>query len=82
MANIKPFKAYFYNKDKVGDLSTVVAPTVYNINDDTKDKLYSINEYNSLSKNNMNYFLYCFLSMYHKIFDIRKIFYIRQVSNE
>ena len=38
MANIKPFKAYFYNKDKVGDLSTVVAPTMYNINDDTKDK--------------------------------------------
>ena len=32
MANIKPFKAYFYNKDKVGDLSTVVAPTMYNIN--------------------------------------------------
>ena len=48
MANIKPFKAYFYNKDKVGDLSTVVAPTVYNINDDTKDKLYSINEYNAV----------------------------------
>lgn len=48
MANIKPFKAYFYNKDKVGDLSTVVAPTMYNINDDTKDKLYSINEYNAV----------------------------------
>ena len=48
MANIKPLKAYFYNKDKVGDLSTVVAPTMYNINDDTKDKLYSINEYNAV----------------------------------
>ena len=48
MANIKPFKAYFYNKDKVGDLSTVVAPTMYNINNDTKDKLYAINEYNAV----------------------------------
>ena len=44
MANIKPFKAYFYNSAKVGDISTVVAPTVYNISDDVKSELYKSNE--------------------------------------
>ncbi len=48
MANIKPFKAYFYNSDKVGDISTVVAPTVYNLSNDEKDKLYAANEYNAV----------------------------------
>ncbi len=48
MANIKPFKAYFYNSDKVGDISTVVAPTVYNLEDDAKDKLYAANDYNAV----------------------------------
>lgn len=48
MANIKPFKAYFYNSDKVGDISTVVAPTVYNLSDDAKNKLYAANEYNAV----------------------------------
>ena len=48
MANIKPFKAYFYNSAKVGDISTVVAPTVYNISDDVKSELYKSNEYNAI----------------------------------
>ena len=48
MANIKPFKAYFYNSAKVGDVSTVVAPTRYNISDDIKTDLYKSNEYNAI----------------------------------
>lgn len=48
MANIKPFKAYFYNSAKVGDVSTVVAPTRYNISDDVKNELYKSNEYNAI----------------------------------
>lgn len=48
MANIKPFKAYFYNSAKVGDVSTVVAPTRYNISDDVKNDLYKSNEYNAI----------------------------------
>lgn len=48
MANIKPFKAYFYNSAKVGDVSTVVAPTRYNISDEVKNELYNANEYNAI----------------------------------
>lgn len=48
MANIKPFKAYFYNSAKVGDISTVVAPTRYNISDNEKNELYKSNEYNAI----------------------------------
>lgn len=48
MANIKPFKAYFYNSAKVGDVSTVVAPTRYNISDDIKSELYKSSEYNAI----------------------------------
>ena len=48
MANIKPFKAYFYNKDKVGDISTVVAPTRYNISEEARNTLYNSNDYNAV----------------------------------
>lgn len=48
MANINPFKAYFYNSAKVGDVSTVVAPTRYNIAEDTKNDLYKSNDYNAI----------------------------------
>ena len=48
MANLKPFRAYFYNSAKVGDISTVVAPTRYNISDDMKNDLYKSNEYNAI----------------------------------
>lgn len=48
MAKIKPFKGYFYNEDKVGELSSVLAPTSYNIAGDEKDKLYNYNKYNAV----------------------------------
>lgn len=48
MANIKPFKGYRYNSAKVGDISTVVTPTQYSIDDEEKDKLYALNDYNAI----------------------------------
>lgn len=48
MANIKPFRGYRYNGDKTGDISTVIAPTQYNISDEEKAKLYEMNEYNAV----------------------------------
>lgn len=48
MANIKPFRGYRYNGDKTGDISTVIAPTQYNIGDEEKAKLYEMNEYNAV----------------------------------
>ena len=48
MANIKPLKGYRYNKEKTGDISTVIAPTQYNISDEEKSKLYEMNEYNAV----------------------------------
>ena len=48
MANIKPFKAYFFNSEKVGDLSTIVSPTKYNMTDDERNKFYDLNEYNAV----------------------------------
>lgn len=48
MANIKPFRGYRYNKEKTGDISTVIAPTQYNISDEEKAKLYEMNEYNAV----------------------------------
>lgn len=48
MANIKPFKGYRYNSEKCGDISTVIAPTKYNIDDEAKSKLYELNEYNAV----------------------------------
>ena len=48
MANIKPFKGYFYNSEKVGDIATVVAPTRYNSTPEEQDALYNMNEYNAI----------------------------------
>lgn len=48
MANIKPFKGYFYNSEKVGNIATVVAPTKYNMTEDERDTLYNMNEYNAI----------------------------------
>lgn len=48
MANIKPFRGYRYNSEKVGEIANVLAPTQYNISDDEKSKLYELNEYNSV----------------------------------
>ncbi|MGM9937046.1 MAG: DUF1015 family protein [Candidatus Ornithomonoglobus sp.] len=46
MANIKPFRGYIYNVDKVGDLGNVVAPMRYNITDEEKARLYGMSDYN------------------------------------
>lgn len=48
MTNIVPFKGYFYNPEKVGDLSSVVAPTQYNVSEEIRNKLYELNEYNAV----------------------------------
>lgn len=48
MANIKPFRGYRYNIEKVGDISTVIAPTKYNIGDEEKSRLYDMSEYNAV----------------------------------
>lgn len=48
MANIRPFKGYLYNPDRVKNISTVLAPTRYNIGEETRDKLYEINKYNAV----------------------------------
>ena len=46
MANIKPFKGYRYNPEKISDMGNVVAPLRYSIGDDEKSKLYELDEYN------------------------------------
>ena len=48
MANIKPFKGYFYNSEKVGDVQSVIAPTKYNISEDERRQLYELNDYNAV----------------------------------
>ena len=48
MANIKPFKGYRYNTEKVGDMSTVIAPTKYNMGDEERSSYYDRNEYNAV----------------------------------
>lgn len=48
MANIKPFKGYRYNVEKVGDLGLVVSPPYYNIREEEKVALYDLSEYNSV----------------------------------
>lgn len=48
MANIKPFKGYRYNSEKIEDLGTVVSPPYYNISDGEKAELYDLSEYNSI----------------------------------
>lgn len=48
MANIKPFKGYLYNPDKVNDIATVLAPTRYNISDEQRNALYDMNKYNAV----------------------------------
>ncbi len=46
MANIKPFRGYRYNAEKVSDLANVMAPLKYNIDDDQKSALYEMDEHN------------------------------------
>ncbi|MDO5397850.1 MAG: DUF1015 domain-containing protein [bacterium] len=48
MANIKPFKGYIYNTDKVGDRGNVISPPYYNLPHDVKKELYDMSEFNSV----------------------------------
>lgn len=48
MANIKPFRGYRYNPDKVEDVATVVSPPYYNMLSEDKDILYNRSPYNSV----------------------------------
>lgn len=48
MANIKPFKGYRYNPEKISNLGTVASPPYYNISDEEKEGLYALSEYNSI----------------------------------
>ncbi|MCD8390925.1 MAG: DUF1015 domain-containing protein [Firmicutes bacterium] len=48
MANIKPFKGYRYNVEKVGSMSNVVCPSYYKLNDQKRAALYNVSEYNAV----------------------------------
>lgn len=48
MANIKPFKGYRYNTEKIGNLGLVASPPYYNISDAEKAELYEMSDYNSI----------------------------------
>ncbi|MCI5605024.1 MAG: DUF1015 domain-containing protein [Clostridia bacterium] len=48
MANIKAFKGYRYNSEKINNIGTVVSPPYYNISDKEKAELYDLSEYNSI----------------------------------
>lgn len=48
MANIKPFKGYRYNIEKVGDPGAIVSPPYYNLKQEVKDSLYEMSKYNSV----------------------------------
>lgn len=48
MANIKPFRGYRYNTDKIGSLGSVVSPPYYNLSEEARDALYEKSEYNSV----------------------------------
>lgn len=48
MANIKPFRGYRYNSEKIESLGSVVSPPYYNMNKEDKDALYEKSKYNSV----------------------------------
>lgn len=48
MANIKPFRGYRYNSEKIENLGSVVSPPYYNMNKEDKDVLYEKSRYNSV----------------------------------
>lgn len=48
MANLKPFKGYRYNSEKIGNVGMVVSPPYYNINNEKKATLFEMSEYNSV----------------------------------
>lgn len=46
MPGIKPFKAYFYNKNKISDLTEVVAPPYDVISEEQQTELHNLSPYN------------------------------------
>ncbi len=48
MANIKAFKGYRYNSEKINNVGAVVSPPYYNITDAEKKEMYDSSEYNSI----------------------------------
>ena len=48
MANIKAFRGYRYNTDKIDNLGSVISPPYYNMAKEDKDALYDKSEYNSV----------------------------------
>lgn len=48
MANIKPFRGYRYNTDKIESLASVVSTPYYNMSAEDKDAFYNMSEYNSV----------------------------------
>lgn len=48
MANIKPFKGYRYNPEKISNIGEVVSPPYYNIKPDEKAALFDASKYNSV----------------------------------
>ena len=48
MANIKAFRGYRYNTDKIDNLGSVSSPPYYNMPKEDKDALYDKSEYNSV----------------------------------
>ena len=48
MANIKPFKGYTYNTDKIGEIGRVLSPPYYNLPHEVKKGFYDKSEYNSV----------------------------------
>lgn len=48
MANIKAFRGYRYNTDKIDNLGSVISQPYYNMPKEDKDALYDKSEYNSV----------------------------------
>lgn len=48
MAEVRPFRGYRYNPDKVSDLAKLMAPPYYAISDEGREKLYERDKYNAV----------------------------------
>lgn len=48
MANIKPFRGYRYNPEKIDNLGSVASPPYFNMTKEDKEALYNKSKYNSV----------------------------------
>lgn len=48
MANIKPFRGYRYNSEKIENIGSVVSQPYYNMSAEEKDAMYDSSKYNSV----------------------------------